>query len=536
LLVLLGAVGLVLLIACANVANLLLARATAREGEFAVRAALGAGRQRLVQQLLTESVLLGLIGGAVGLLVAVSGTSLLVALQPKGIPRLDAVRVDATVVAFTAGIALLTGILFGLVPAVQTTRAAMVTALREGGRGALSGRGSARMRSALVVAEMALAVMLLSGAGLLIKSFVRLQQVDPGFQAQGALSFRVALPEADYENDPARAALIGQLLERVKALPGVTSAGAVAYLPMSGSSMTLTFEIEGREPAQPGEGPVAETRPATPEYFRAMGIPLLRGRGFSEQDRAGAPQVVVISQETARRFFPGEDPIGQRLTLSWTRDSVPVGGEIVGVVGDVRHYGMEREVDPTVYVPHAQTSVNAMSLVVRTSVPPMSLVPAVKREVEALDPNLPLQQVRPLEELVSESVSQPRFYMLLLSIFAGVALLLASIGIFGVISYSVTRRTREIGVRIALGADPKRVVQLVVGGAIGLAALGVGLGLLGALAGTRLLSGLLFGVEPTDPVTFAVVSTLLMGVAVLASYLPARRATRVDPMVALRAE
>jgi predicted permease len=536
LLVLLGAVGLVMLIACANVANLLLARAAAREGEVAVRVALGAGRGRLMRQLLAESMVLAVLGGVAGLVLAVWGTGALVALDPEGIPRLGEVRVDAPVAAFTLGVSLLAGVLFGLVPAVQVTRSGLFGSLREGGRGALSGRGSARMRNTLVVAEMALAVMLLAGAGLLIRSFVRLQSVDPGFRTEGALSFTLSLPEAAYRGEPARAAFYDRLQERLAALPGVRETAAVSELPMGGSARFLTFEVEGAEPVQPGREPVSQILRATPGYFRTMGIPVERGRAIAPEDRAGAPRVMLMNREAARRFFPGQDPVGRRIRLALGDDTTTVSWEVVGVVGDVRQFGVGEDPEPAMFFPQAQAPEGSMGVVLRTAVAPLSVAGAVRREVKALDPDLPVNDLQPLEQLTAESVSQPRFYMLLLSIFAGVALALAAIGIFGVISYGVAQRTREIGVRVALGADPASVLRIVVGGALGLAGLGVGIGLLGALAGTRVLSGLLFGVTATDPATYAGVAALLMGVAALASWLPARAATRVDPAIALRAE
>ncbi|HEX7049883.1 MAG TPA: ABC transporter permease [Longimicrobiales bacterium] len=536
--VLLGAVGFVLLIACANVANLLLARAASREGELAVRAALGAGRGRLIRQLLTESLILGALGGAAGLLLAVWGTGFLVALQPRNVPRLDEVTVDGTVIAFTAAIALLTGLLFGLVPALQTARTELAATLREGGRGALAAKGSARVRNALVVAEMALAVILLAGAGLLINSFARLQRVDPGFRAEGALAFRLSLPGVAYNEESARAAFYDRLIERLEALPGVRSAGAIMALPLSGFSFTFTFNVEGREPAQPGSDQSLQTRVVTPGYFRTMGIPLLRGRAFTAQDRADAPQVVLISESAVRRYFPDEDPIGRRITLGWGRGPgrPNVGGVIVGVVGDVKQFELAEEQSAVVYVPHAQVPVGGMTLVVRTAVPPLTLAGAVRREVGALDADLPIAELRTLEQLVARSISQPRFYMLLLAVFAGVALALAAIGTFGVMTYAVAQRTREIGIRMALGADPGSVRRLVVGRALALAATGLGVGLLGALALTRLLGSLLYGVTATDPLTYGAVALTLIGVAFLAGYLPARGATRVDPTVALRAE
>jgi predicted permease len=534
LLILLGAVGLVLLIACANMANLLLARAASREGEFAVRTALGAGRGRLLRQLLTESVILSLAGGTAGLLLAVWGIQLLVALQPQGIPRLDDVGLDATVLGFTAGIALLAGLFFGLIPAVQVTRSNLAGSIREGGRGALSGRGSARIRGTLVVAEMALSVMLLVGAGLLIRSFVRLQSVDPGFRSEGTLAFSLSLPDAVYDTDPARHSFYERLIERLRTVPGVQASAAVSDLPMGGSMNFLTFEVAGREPPRPGQEPGAQILRATPDYFRAMGVPVVRGRPFVREDRQGTSPVVVINERAAQRFFPNQDPLGERITLELNGDSV--GREVVGVVGDVKQSGLDAEPQPAIYVPQAQAPAGSMNVVVSTPLPPAAVAGAIKGEVRALDPNLPIDDLRPLRQVVAESVSQPRFYMLLLSIFAGVALTLTAIGIFGVISYAVTQRRREIGIRMALGADSASVLRLVVGGALVLAGIGVGVGLVGAAVGTRVLSGLLFGVEATDPLTFLGVATILLGVAFLASYLPARAASRVDPNIALRSE
>ncbi|HET7275337.1 MAG TPA: ABC transporter permease [Longimicrobiaceae bacterium] len=536
LLVLLGAVGFVLLIACANVANLLLARAAARESEFAVRTALGAGRARLIRQLVTESVILGILGGAAGLLLAVWGTGVLVSLQPQDVPRLAEVGVDGSVVLFTAAIAVLTGVLFGLVPALQTTRTDLTNSLKEGGRGALTGKASDRLRSGLIVAEMALAVILLAGAGLLIKSFVQLQNVDPGFRSEGALAFELQLPNAAYEDATSRSAFYGALEDRLAALPGVTSVGGTTSLPLTGTSFIISFEVEGREPAPPGESPSLSIRAATPDYFRTMGIPLLQGRGFTDQDRAGSPPVVLLSSAAVQRHFPNEDPIGKRIEVGMIVDSARVGGVVVGVVGDVKESDLAGEQAEMLYLSHAQVPFGSMNMVVRTAVPPLSLAGAIQSTVSELDPNLPVDNIRTLEQLVSESVSQPRFYMLLLTVFAAVALLLAAIGIFGVMSYAVAQRTREIGIRIALGAEQSSVLKLVVGKALGLAAAGVALGLVGAFALTQLLESLLFGVSATDLPTYLIVTILLMGVASIASYLPALRATRVDPNVALRYE
>ena len=536
LLVLLGAVGLVLLIACVNVANLLLARGAARSGELAVRSALGAGRGRLVRQLLTESVLLSLLGGAAGILLAAWGTQLLVTLDPAEIPRLDNVTVDATAVAFTAGITLLAGLLFGSVPALQVTRSKLQTVLRSGGRGALPGLSSTRTRNALVIAEMAFSVMLLVGAGLLIKSFVRLQAVDPGFRTERLLSFRLSLPPAAYDTEERQVQFYQRALDRLEALPGVEGAGAVSHLPFSGRMIGQSFGIEGQVDDGPGGEPVAQILKSSPGYFRTAGIPLLRGRALTAADRSGSPQSAVINEEAAHRYFASEDPIGRRLIMGFDGDSAAARYDIVGIVGNVKHLDLRAAAEPAIYRAQAQAPEGAMDVVLRTSEPPMAVVPDVRRVVSALDPNLPIEEVRAVDDAVAASVSQPRFYMLLLSIFAGVALLLAAIGIFGVISYGVTQRTREIGVRVALGAEPASVLRLVVRGAATLAAIGVGMGLLGAWAGTRLLSKLLYGVAATDPLTFVVVAAVFTAVALLAAYLPARRATKIDPIVALRAE
>lgn len=528
LLVLLGAVGLVLLIACANVANLLLTRAAAREGELAVRAALGAKRGRLLRQLMTESVVLGLLGGAVGLLLAVWGTQALVAMRPEGIPRLDEIGVDGTVVLFTAAVALLAGILFGLIPAIQITRGDLAAPLKEGGRGALSGRGGNRVRSGLIVGEMALAVMLLIGAGLLIRSFLELTAVDPGFRAEQTITYDVSLPASAYEEPSDVRQFYADLLDRMEALPGVESASAVSTLPLAGAGTILTFRIEGREPPARGEIQDIVVKVATPDYFPSLAIPVREGRPLNDVDRADAPGAVVINEAAARRFFPNEEAVGERLVVG------PVEAEIVGVVGNVRQYGLDQEVRPELYVSHAQFPADAMTVVLRTAGEPSALAGAIRREVRQLDPNLPIEEFTTLGEVVSGSVAQPRFYMALLTLFAAVALLLAAIGIFGVMSYSVAQRTREIGVRMALGARAEDVLRLVVRRALWLALGGLALGLLGALALSRILRSLLYDVGTTDPLTFTVVPLVLMSVAALASYLPARRATRVDPMTALR--
>ncbi|MFO7654332.1 MAG: ADOP family duplicated permease, partial [Candidatus Krumholzibacteriia bacterium] len=532
LLVLLGAVGLVLLIACANVANLLLARAAARESELAVRTALGAGRGRLVRQLLTESVVLGLLGGAVGLLLAWWGTQALLAAQPADIPRLDAVDVDGTVVAFALGISLLTGIIFGLFPAGQATRGNVAGTLKEGGRGALAGRGGQRLRAGLVVAEMALAVVLLVGAGLLIRSFAELTAVDPGFQPEQAVAFQVSLPYSVYDEAPERHEFFRRLEEEVEALPGVTVAGSASGLPFQGSGAILSFGIEGEEPPQPGEVQDIHVKLATPDYVRAIGSRLVSGRLFNAYDRQDAPMVVLVNEAAVRRWFPDGEAIGERITFGGE-----VWREVVGVVSDLKQFGPGEPAQPELFIPHGQAAGGGtMQVVVRTAGDPMALTGAIRRTIRSMDPNLPVDQFTPLEQVVAQSVAQARFYSTLLAIFAAVALALAGIGIFGVMSYTVAQRTREIGIRIALGAPVVDMRTAVVGQAMLLALAGLGIGLPGAFALTRVLQSQLYGVSPTDPVTFAVVALTLAGAAFIASYLPARRATRVDPMTALRYE
>jgi len=527
----------VLLIACANVANLLLARAAARESEMAVRTALGAGRGRLVRQLLTESIMLALVGAAFGLLLAVWGVEFLTSLKPQGIPRLDNVRIDGAVILFTMGIAVVTGLLFGLMPAFTATRG-LSASLKESGRGAVTGRGSSRVRGALVIAELALAVMLLAGAGLLMRSFVKLQAVDPGFRPEQALTFELTLPETRYKEDPQIVSFFDQLLPRLKALPGVRAVSAVMGLPLSGMDFIISFQVEGRPPVPPAQQPAMQVRVATPDYFTSIGIPLKRGRLFTEEDRQGTPRVVLITESAAREFFPNEEAIGKKIQLGWGRGpgKPRAGGEVVGIVGDVKEAGLDEPNPPHIYMPLRQWPVNFMSVVVKTATPPTALADAVRTEVYAVDANLPVSNLRTLDEIVARSISQPRFYMLLLTIFAGVALALAAIGIFGVLSYAVAQRTREIGIRMALGAQRGTVIGLVVRDAMLLVVLGVVTGTIAALFLSQTMTKMLFSVAPTDPATFATVAAGLLAVALLASYLPARRATRVDPVIALRTE
>jgi putative ABC transport system permease protein len=527
--ILLGAVGFVLLIACANVANLLLARATARQKEIAIRTALGASRLRLIRQLLTESVLLALLGGALGLLLAMWGLDLLVAVSPNNIPRLKDVGLDGWVLGFTLLVSLLTGIIFGLTPALQASRTDLTESLKEGGKSS-AGLHRSRMRNALVVSEVALALLLLIGAGLMMRSFMRLRQVNPGFNPEQTLTMRIALPDAKYKEDYQVHSFYQQVLQRVASLPGVQSADVVTSVPLSGQQTRLAFEIIGR-PAAPGELLDADYRAVSAGYFRTMSIPLIKGRFFTDRDTQESPGVLIINEAMARRYWPNEDPLGKHLNVG------PAPHEIVGVVGDVKQMGLDAGTDAEMYEPYLQAPWNALTLVVRTNnAEPKNLAAAVTHEVHAVDKDQPVSNIKPMDEIVSESVAQPRLYMLLLNVFAGVALLLAAVGLFGVIAYSVTQRTHEIGIRMALGAQQSDVLKLVVGQGMLLALLGVGIGLLAAFLTTRILQTFLYGISSVDPLTFIIGAVVLSTVAFLASLIPARRAIKVNPMIALRYE
>jgi len=442
------------------------------------------------------------------------------------------------VVLFTFAIAVVTGLVFGMVPALHATRSGLSGSLKEGGRGAVTSRGGTRVRGVLVIGEMALAVMLLAGAGLLMRSFMRLQSVDPGFNPTQTLSFELSLPDARYEEEPRQVAFFDQLLPRLRSLPGVRAADAVMALPLSGTNFNISFAIAGRPPVPPAQEPAMEVRVATPGYFSEMGIPLKRGRGFTDDDRQGTPQVVLLAESAVQKYFPNEDPIGKTIKLGWGRGpgKPKAGGQIVGIVGDVKEAGLNEPNAPQIYLPYRQWPTQSMSVVMKTTTPPESLTAAVRGEVHAIDPNLPVSNIATLDTIIAESISQPRFYMLLLTIFASVALLLAAIGIFGVLSYAVSQRTREIGIRMALGAPGRTVVTLIVRQAMLLVLSGVAAGTIAALFVSQTMVKMLFSVTPTDPVTFASVAAVLVGVALFASYLPARRATRVDPIVALRTE
>ncbi|HYY56002.1 MAG TPA: ABC transporter permease [Pyrinomonadaceae bacterium] len=536
LMVFLVAVGFVLLIACANVANLLLARAAVRQREMAIRTALGAGRYRIVRQLLTESVLLSVVGGVLGLLLALWATDYLVALGSDSIPRLGAITLDMRVLGFTTALTLLTGVAFGLAPALQSSNPDLNETLKESGRTSTGGTGRQRLRSLLVVSEIALSLLLLIGAGLLLKSFLRLQRVDPGFDPHGVLTMSVFLPGTKYPEESQHVAFFDQVQERAASLPGVEAVGMVSNLPVSGNFDTVSFYIEGRPAPAPENVPDLERYTINSDYFRAMGIGLLSGRPFGPEDRAGALPVAIVSETAARRFWPGESPLGKRIRTNNVESPENPWRTIVGVVGDVRHYGLDIAPEPQFYLPHRQNPTQFMTLVVRSANNPESQIAPVREQIWAIDKDQPVFGVKTMESFVAESIAPRRFTMLLLSLFAGVALLLAIIGLYGVMSYAVTQRTHEIGVRMALGAQGGDVLKMIVGHAMTLVVVGVVAGLLAAFALTRVIASFLYGVSATDPWTFVGVPLLLCAVAAAASYIPARRATKVDPMVALRYE
>jgi putative ABC transport system permease protein len=532
LLVFMGAVGLVLLIACANVANLTLARAAAREREMAVRAALGAGRRRLIRQMLTESVLLSLVGGALGLLLAVWGVAALRHAQPGNVPRVEAIAVDGRVLAFTLLLSLAVGILFGLAPALRLAASSLGSGLREGARAIAGGTGLRETRGVLVLVEVALAVLLLAGAGLLIRSFDKLQRVDVGVRPEGVLTAFLVPPAVKYPEMPHVTAFYDRLTEKLRQAPGVRDVALINNPPVSGGAAYSTFAVEGRPTPAPGD-PVPDAQPyrATPELFRALSIPVIRGRVFTADDREGAVRVAVINQTMVRKHFPGADPLGRRLSVNgqdWYT--------IVGIVGDTRQEGVSREPYAQIYFPYAQGPRRGMYVVIRTAGDPLAAVGTLRDAVKSLDSEIPLAQIASAQQLIDRSIAQPRVNTVVLGVFAAVALVLAAIGIYGVLSYAVMQRTREIGVRMALGARPGDVLRLVVRQGMLPIAVGLGVGLAGALGATRLMRRLLFGVDAGDPVTLVAIAVVLTGVALLASVIPARRAARVDPMVALRTD
>jgi putative ABC transport system permease protein len=535
LLVLLGAVGCVLLIACANVANLLLARALTRQREMAIRSALGASRWRVMRQLLTESLLLALSGGGLGALLAVWVNDWLVSLSPVEIPRLAEVRIDARVLGFTFAVSLLTGLLFGVAPAWQASQLNLNESLKESSK-STENRHSRRLRGALVAGEIAMASVLLVGAGLMLKSLYRLQHVEPGFNPENVLTMRLALPQSKYSEPQRQRAFFEQLLAKIESLPGVRDVGAVNYLPLSGTGNRRNFSIEG----QPEPKLNLEFRMASTDYFHTLGIQLREGRFFNERDREDAPRVAIINETLARLFFPNEDPLGKRLKLGGVSSAFPW-LTITGLVMDVKHGGPEAETPPEMYVPYLQPlmpnwNVPAMFVAIRAESEPLSLVAAVRNKVQELDREQPVYSVATMEQLLAGVTAPRRFNTLLLSAFASLALLLTVVGIYGVMAYVVTQRTREVGIRMALGASRRDVLKLVIGQGTVLIGIGSAIGVIASFALTRVMSGLLFGVTSTDPFILAAVPLLLAGVALGACFVPARRATKVDPMVALRYE
>jgi putative ABC transport system permease protein len=534
--ILFAAVSFVLLIACANFANLLLARAAEREREFVIRGALGARRWRLIRQMLTESVLVSLAGGALAVVLAIWGTSLLVSFEPANLPRLSEIGVDARVLVFTFGVSLLTGLLFGLLPAWTASRKGVSEALKEGGRSATAGGARQKLRSAFVVVELAVALVLLVGAGLLIKTFWKLRSVEPGFNPEHLLTMRIELPEARYKNVAVQTQFRSQILAGINSMPQVQAA-MISELPLSGDSLDHNFLIENRPPIAPGDEPSLETRSVMGDYFKVMQIPLKSGRDFNAQDFVGnAPLVGLANESLVNQYFQNEDPLGKR--VRWASDPGLRWMTIVGVVGDVKHFGLDVPELPALYTPYTQAAAwkRWMSVVARTQGHPAGMSQAIKKEIWKVDSLLPVTRMETMNEVAAESFAARRFNMSLLTLFAAMALVLAAIGIYGVMSYAVTQRTQEIGIRMALGATSLDVLKLIVRNGMTLVIIGVAVGLAGAFALTRLMVTWLFGVTPTDALTMSLVSAVLIGVALLACFIPARRATKVDPLVALRYE
>jgi putative ABC transport system permease protein len=534
LLVLLAAVGFVLLIACVNVANLLLARAAGRHKEIAIRSSIGAGRRRIIRQLLTESLLLALLGGALGLLLSRACLAALVALSPPSLAGVGRAGLDLPVLAFTLGVIALTGIVFGLAPALEASRVNLSGSLNESGRGNAGSARGRRLRDALVVAEVGLALVLLVGAGLMIRSFLRLQAVNPGFDAKGLLTMRVLLSSAKYPDDARRIAFFREAAARLRTLPGVIDASTVSALPFADLGAATSFNIEGTSFRTEADKPTTDVRVVDEEYFRTLRIPLVAGRTFTAQEAAEDRKVVVINETLARKHFAGVNPVGKRILVNMTTE--PSYTEIIGVVGDARYGKLDDELRPMVYWTPPHLTYSTMTFVLRTAGDPADLAPAARREIQAIDKNQPVADVRTMESWLAESMARMRFGTLLLGAFAGLALTLAAAGLYGVMSYAVAQRQNEIGVRMALGARPGDVLRLVIRQGLARVLVGVGLGLLGALALTRVLSSLLYGVSATDPVTFAILALLITAVSTVACYIPARRAARVDPLTAMRSE
>ncbi|HKT68039.1 MAG TPA: ABC transporter permease, partial [Terriglobales bacterium] len=536
LLLLLSAVGMVLLIACANVAGLLLARSLGRRREFTLRAALGAQPGRLLRQLLTESLVLAIAGGVLGLLLGEAGVLVVRAFSPANIPRIGEITLDLRVFAVTVGVMLVSGILFGLAPAWFARHSGLVESLKQGGQRASGSRGGSQLRQALVVGELALALMLVVAAGLLTRTFGRLLSVDPGFNAEHVLTFELSLPGSKYSDRGRIIGLYRQALSKLRALPGVQAAGIVETVPLDGSTEATAIRIPGRARTSEKDQPMANYTIASPGYFAAAGTPLLRGRTFQDSDTDDAPAVTVINRAMANKYWPGENALGKQVALGSPKYPTAT---IVGIVADVKHLSLREQPGPEMYVSYTQKvypSLLTMNVIVRSQVEPAALTGMIRRAMASVDPELPIAKVQTLTEVVNDSLAQPRFSLLLMAVFGGLALLLAAIGLYGVISYSVAQRTQEIGIRMALGASRRNVFAMVVGQGGRMAGLGIVLGVAAALGLTRMMASFLYGVKPTDVLTLAVVCLLLSAVALLACYLPARRATKVDPMVALRYE
>ena len=531
--ILLGVVGCVLLIACANVANLLLARAASRQSEIAVRSALGATRPQLIRELLTECVVLSLTGGLLGLSLAYLGVTLMTSLNSGAIPRADEIGISGEVLVFTLLVSLLTGVAFGIVPAFQSSRSQLAEDLKEAKKGASVSVRHRRSLDGLVVVEIALALVLVAGAGLMTRSFRSVLRIDAGFDPHNVLTFSAALPLATYKDQQQHVQFFERALAKIQALPGVQAAAGTFRVPIAGFA-TVIFTVQGK-PVPTGQAPIADYRTITVGYFQAMGIRLLKGREFTDRDRADTPDAVIVNEELARRFWPGEDPIGKRLQVGtefmrWR--------EVIGVVGNAKLSGLEANIDPAIYVPFPQNSwPNALRnsfIVLRTATDPKSLVPAIRRELRSVDPTFPITQIRTMDEIVGDSLSQRRFNTVLLGLFAFLAVALAGVGIYGVMSYGVSQRTREMGIRVALGARQSDITKLVTSTGARLAALGIAIGIVAAAISSRLISSLLFGITATDPMTFVLTAVLLGAVTLLASYIPSRRAARTDPISALR--
>lgn len=533
---LLGAVTFVLLIGCANVANLLLASGAARQKEMAIRAALGASRRRVIRQLFTESTILALAGGLVGLLIAFWGLAAITKLLPADFPRLNEIHIDLRVLGFTFAASMLTGVLFGLAPAFQFSRPEVQEAIREAGRGASGSRRQSRFRQALIVVEVALSVVLLAGAGLLFRSFLRLQSVNTGFVSQQVLTAKLTPSGTNYVDDADYAKFYTAVIEKISAIPGVEDAGVINTLPLF-KGPTAAVRVEGRPVTTPDQWPTVNYRVVSPNYFRAMGIPVLQGRAYTDRDKENAPLVMMVNQQLVREIFPGENPVGKRVTFGGTNtDGQPRWFEIVGVVADVRSIELREEPMAELYFSVQQDLWPSMSLVVRSIVEPSSLSASVRQAVNEVDRSVPVADVKTMDHVVSESITQPRFNLFLLGLFSAVAMVLSAAGIYGVTAYTVTQRTQELGIRIALGAQVSDVLKMILGQ--GMAVIGVGLiaGLAAALGLMRLLRSLLFGVGENDPLTFVAITAVLVLVALIACYIPARRATKVDPLDALRSE